>query len=172
MKKQQQRKRSITNKFIKVRDKKRSLDIRGACGGARARDRAPYNDRTATGHFKLPLWKDEEVNVCITEMETNEQRKVLTKLHRQFRHNSTKATEDLLRNAGLLNDKIKRINKEVVAECDICKQYKKTPARPVVALPIAKKFNDVVAMDLKIVKNGSAVDRREDCNLPLHLEPL
>ena len=107
---------------------------------------------TSTGHFKIPLWKDEEVNICITEMEFNEQRKVLTKLHRQFRHNSAKATEDLLRNAGLLNDDIRRINKEVVAHCEICKQYKKTPARPVVALPIAKKFNDVVAMDLKIVK--------------------
>ena len=109
---------------------------------------------TSTGHFKIPLWKDEEVNVCITEMEMNEQRKVLIKLHRQFRHNSAKATEDLLRNAGLLTNDIRRINKEVVADCDICKQYKKTPARPVIALPIAKKFNDVVAMDLKIVKNG------------------
>ena len=77
---------------------------------------------TTAGHFKIPLWKDEEVNVCITEMEKDEQRKVLTKLHRQFRQNSAKATEDLLQNAGLLNDEIWKINKDVVASCEICQQ--------------------------------------------------
>ena len=107
---------------------------------------------TSTGHFKIPLWQDEEVNICVTEMGKEEQRKTLTKLHRQFRHHPAKATEDILRNAGILNEEIKRINKEVVEACQICKQYKKTPARPVVALPMAKKFNDVVAMDLKVVR--------------------
>lgn len=111
---------------------------------------------TSTGHFKIPLWQeDEEVNVCVTDMSEIEQRKTLLKLHRQFRHHSAKATEDILRNAGILNEDVKRINKEVVDACDICKRYKKTPARPVVSLPMAKQFNDVVAMDLKIVQNNA-----------------
>ena len=73
-------------------------------------------------------------------MGKEEQRKTLTKLHRQFRHHPAKATEDILRNAGILNEEIKRIIKEVVEACQICKQYKKTPARPVVALPMARNL--------------------------------
>jgi len=107
---------------------------------------------TSTGYFKIPLWRDEEVNMCLTEMEESEKKKTLLKLHRQFRHHPAKTTEDLLRKAGLLNKDVKRINKEVVDNCQICKRYKRSPHNPVASLPLARKFNDVVAMDLKVVK--------------------
>ncbi|ESO92708.1 hypothetical protein LOTGIDRAFT_175654 [Lottia gigantea] len=35
-------------------------------------------------------------------------------------------------------------------ECDLCKQYVKTPPRPVVSMPMASRFNEKVAMDLKL----------------------
>ena len=35
--------------------------------------------------------------------------------------------------------------------CDTCDRYKKARARPVVSMPLANDFNDVVAMDLKFV---------------------
>ncbi|CAG2236725.1 unnamed protein product [Mytilus edulis] len=38
---------------------------------------------------------------------------------------------------------------EITEGCDVCKKYKKTPARPVVSLPLATEFNEVVAVDLK-----------------------
>ncbi|CAG2190172.1 unnamed protein product [Mytilus edulis] len=38
---------------------------------------------------------------------------------------------------------------EITEGCDVCKKYKKTPARPVVSLPLATYFNEVVAVDLK-----------------------
>jgi hypothetical protein len=34
-------------------------------------------------------------------------------------------------------------------ECEICKVHKKTPSRPVVAMPMATKMNQRVSMDLK-----------------------
>ena len=37
-------------------------------------------------------------------------------------------------------------------KCQTCKRYTKTPAHPVVSLPMAKHFNEKVAMDLKIKK--------------------
>ncbi|PIK35546.1 hypothetical protein BSL78_27628 [Apostichopus japonicus] len=43
---------------------------------------------------------------------------------------------------------------DVVSKCEVCKQYKKTPSRPVVGLPLAKEFNEVVALDLKEWKSG------------------
>ena len=33
--------------------------------------------------------------------------------------------------------------------CEICKLYKKAPARPVVSLPLENEFNEVVAVHLK-----------------------
>ena len=38
--------------------------------------------------------------------------------------------------------------------CDICCKFKKPVPRPVVSLPMAQKFNEVVSMDLKVRKNG------------------
>ena len=35
-----------------------------------------------------------------------------------------------------------------------CLKFKKTPMRPAVSLPLATKFNEAVAMDLKYWKNG------------------
>jgi len=37
---------------------------------------------------------------------------------------------------------------EVCKSCEICKRFKKTPAKPVVGLLMAKDFNDVIAMDI------------------------
>ena len=42
-------------------------------------------------------------------------------------------------------------------ECQTCCQFAKTPARPVVSLPMVNKFNDKVALDLKIWKGGKYI---------------
>ncbi len=41
--------------------------------------------------------------------------------------------------------------------CKTCKLYAKTPAKPVVALPMARYFNEKVAIDLKILSNGRKI---------------
>ena len=41
--------------------------------------------------------------------------------------------------------------------CDTCKRFQRTPARPVVSLPMATEFNDVVAMDLKVWQQGTYI---------------
>ena len=48
---------------------------------------------------------------------------------------------------------MKLITEDTYSSCEFCKRYKKTKARPVVCLPLAKKFSDVVAMDLKKFQN-------------------
>jgi len=124
-----------------------SLTVKGKCHEL---------DTTYNGHFKLPLWKDEEVNLCISDMTHDEKKAMITKLHRQFRHQPAYVTEGLMRRAEILTPELKKLNIEIAVNCDICKLYKRSPPRPVVALPIASKFNDVVAMDLKVfsLKNG------------------
>ena len=114
------------------------------------KDKCHELETTYNGHFKLPLWKDEEVNICMDEMTFEEKKAMTKKLHRQFRHQPAHITEDLLRRAEILTPELKKLNIETAVNCDICKLYKRSPPRPVVALPIASKFNDVVAMDLKV----------------------
>ena len=38
--------------------------------------------------------------------------------------------------------------KEVIEKCQVCAKYKKAPPKPVVGLPLATRFNEVVACDL------------------------
>ena len=76
-------------------------------------------------------------------------RKIGTKLHRQFGHATSDKLIRLLRNAKVNNIKLESEIKRVSDSCEVCLKFKKPVPRPIVALPIAKKFNDVVAMDLK-----------------------
>ena len=48
-----------------------------------------------------------------------------------------------------LHDELQKIDKE----CETCQRYRKTSPRPVVGLPMATKFQETVAMDLKFYKD-------------------
>ena len=110
---------------------------------------------TLNGHFKIPLWYQDEINLCVNEMSEAERIKTVKMLHQQFQLHLEKVREDLMRRVGVLIPELKRINQNVVKDCEICNRYKRTHPRPVVSLPLARRFNEVIAMDLKVVKNGS-----------------
>ena len=110
-------------------------------------------DTTSSGHYYIPL-KDCEVKVekvhMVIQQETYEgKQKMVKKLHRQFAHPTAKSLKAIMKNADVLDEECDTLVDDVSKKCDVCKRYKKTPARPVVCLPLAKQFNDVVAMDLK-----------------------
>ena len=123
---------------------------------------------TKSGHYAIPL------TPAVDSMQTDEQitllnkvckdenaldtRKAAEKLHRQFGHCSAERLTRLIQtsklwnaeNEKLLSGEVTRVSKE----CNICKQYKKAPPTPIVSLPLARQFNDVVAMDLIVMKHG------------------
>ena len=49
--------------------------------------------------------------------------------------------------------KLKEELKKVTEECATCQVYQKAPPKPVVGLPMATKFQETVAMDLKFYEN-------------------
>ena len=77
---------------------------------------------------------------------------IATKLHPQFSHPDVKKLLQLVANSSMASDQelINRI-KEVSSNCKICLEYKRPSPRPVVGLPLAVRFNQVVAMDLKMI---------------------
>lgn len=110
-------------------------------------------ETTSSGHYYIPL-RECEVKVenvyMVLEQKTREEKvKMIKKLHRQFAHPTAKSLKAIMKNADVFDEDCNTLIDDISTKCNICKRFKKTPARPVVCLPMAKQFNDVVAMDLK-----------------------
>ena len=113
---------------------------------------------TSSGHYIVPILP-EKVNMSafaveLDKLDEGERRKTLTKLHWQFGHASDDKLKSLLQDAGVWDSSYSSMLEEIVGGCDTCKRYMKAPPRSVVALPMATKFNEVVAIDLKTWKGG------------------
>ena len=110
---------------------------------------------TTSGHYCIPIDRMEEIpveevfSVKLEEMDSKNRYKTLVKLHRQFAHPPLKKLKSLLQNAGLWRNEYEDLLEEINKSCDLCKRYAKTPPRPVIGLPMAYHFNELVAMDLK-----------------------
>ena len=59
-----------------------------------------------------------------------------------------------MQSADAFDKRIDQLIDEVTKNCVTCKHYKKTPPRPVVFMPMATQFNEVVAMDVKHFRRG------------------
>ena len=75
------------------------------------------------------------------------------KLHRQFGHPSSERLIKMLQNAGVKNMKLEKSIHDVRDNCDVCIKFSKAPPKPIVSIPLADSFNEVLAMDLKVFGN-------------------
>ncbi|CAG2236150.1 unnamed protein product [Mytilus edulis] len=109
---------------------------------------------TSSGHYCVPIdqlkidIKVTAAALVATKM-TKDKTKIIEKLHKQFAHSSAKRLKTLLKDAGGYTKEHLNCVDGITEGCDVCKKYKKTPARPVVSLHWATEFNEVVAVDLK-----------------------
>ena len=78
----------------------------------------------------------------------------MRKVHRQFAHTSAAPLKNLLQTAGINDKSILKLVDSVSESCNTCKQLKRPANRPVVGLPLATEFNELVALDLKALKSG------------------
>ena len=119
---------------------------------------------SATGHYYLPLtsWDLEDSNNHFTlhashirDIGRAEKLKKAMKLHRQFAHASKEKLIKLVKESKEFNDKefIKCIE-EYCDSCEICRKYKRPYHKPIVGMPIANEFNEVLCMDLKEYKHN------------------
>ena len=115
-------------------------------------------ETTSSGHYCVPLRECvmpvEGVYLAVGDKHPDEKKKVIQKLHRQFAHPSAKSLKSLLKSAEVLDKESEEKITEITENCTICKRYKKTPSRPAVCLPLASRFKEAVAMDLKEFKPG------------------
>ena len=89
---------------------------------------------------------------------TEEEKKEVIKLHKYFAHrNARKLWDNLFQPAGRMKGK-KRLVMEFLDQCEVCRKYRRTPSRPKVGLPKSKDVNEVVSIDLKILKKSGNKD--------------
>ena len=79
--------------------------------------------------------------------------KVAQKLHNQFGHPSDARLIKMIINAGIQNKDLERKIVDVSKNCRTCQKFKKPVPRPVVSIPLANNFNEVIAIDLKSYEN-------------------
>ena len=122
---------------------------------------------TTAGHFIINLLQDEE-NDCLFLVEQvlaidiltadpKTQFQMLTKIHKQFGHRPKQAFVDVLKNAEAWDPSFSSMLNKIIDACEGCILRKRTPDRPAVAMSMARNVNDVVAMDLKKLKNGKHI---------------
>ena len=88
--------------------------------------------------------------IILMAMDTDEDfRAIAKKLHTQFAHPKPDKLIKLLKDGGHGHKYLIKEVKEVSDRCPICIKRQKPPLRPVVSMPMAKKFNDILAVDLK-----------------------
>ena len=85
-----------------------------------------------------------------TVLLTGNDRKTAQKLHKQFGHPTAKKLIDLLHKADIKEENLEKEIHSVSANCEACVRYKRPSPRPIVSIPLANKFNESVAMDLKV----------------------
>ena len=114
--------------------------------------------RDRKGHMRMALInkvKKESVWVDLGR-DHKEREKKVRKLHLQFGHPGWERLSKLIEESkgeenqgnGVEMEEIRNSVKKVTEQCEACIKFKKTPARPVVGMALAKKFNEVVALDL------------------------
>ena len=117
---------------------------------------------TSSGHYCIPLTNmlindQGNMNVsvvlhtaAVASLTVEEKRQKADKLHRQFCHASKEKLCKLVKDSEDFNDKgFLKIIEECCDVCELCMKHKRAPLRPVVGMPLAEKFNQVVCMDLK-----------------------
>ena len=116
---------------------------------------------TSSGHYCIPLSNTLLYDGCdmssfvlhaegLASLTEDEKYKKAVKLHKQFAHASKERLCRLVNESPTFKDAVflKMIEK-CCDSCEFCLKRKPPPLRPVVGLPLANVFNDVVCMDLK-----------------------
>lgn len=113
----------------------------------------------SSGHYFIPLIEPATDIVFFSlDGETDSVNyKTISKLHKQLAHPSDHGLLKLLTYAGLKGECYKKIVENISSNCLTCKKFRKTPARPVVSLPLAQNFNELVVLDLKEWKKSSNI---------------
>ena len=118
-----------------------------------------------SNHYAIPIGRQEKdltaeesqdvMTNLISEVyfENEDPEKMAWQIHRYFAHASSDKLKQFVSNTNHPKKKeiIQQIDK---LDCNLCKKHKREVPRPRVSLPMAERFNQTVALDLKFMDSG------------------
>lgn len=136
---------------INMRERIANLgDLNGETVRLRQDDKGQLKIKLIETKEKEEIWKEGWEGRSEKEKE-----RMIRKLHLQFGHaNGDKIwnlTEEAKWSEGLTEEDRRGMRSKIrtqIEKCEVCKKYKKVPARPVVGFKWSKTFNEVLAVDL------------------------
>ena len=112
---------------------------------------------TSSGHYAVAInkcqnFEDERnfMKYVLYSYGARDSKAKAVKLHRQFAHPSKEKLIKLIREAGISHSELEEEIRKLEGNCETCLKFKRAPSRPIVSMPMARNFNDIVSMDLKI----------------------
>ena len=120
----------------------------------------------SSGHYCIPLLSEPKegeffswvLAVDLATLTEKEQIKAIDKLHKQMGHHPKQKFVDLLKDANAWYPEADKHLDKVLDDCEGgCLLLKRNPDRPVVSMPMAKNFNEKVAIDLKNLSSGEHI---------------
>ena len=114
---------------------------------------------TSSGHYAIPIMKakqiinnlnrESDMSIMLTMTNDKDNHNIDLKLHRQFAQPSQEKLLQLIKNGKMNepwrgNQNLVEEIKNVSSNCPTCKKYKKVPPRPVVGLPMATEFQEIL----------------------------
>ena len=110
------------------------------------------------GHLRIPILRRKVEELLLEGLKGKSQKEIkgaIMKLHLQFGHGSGdkiwKLTEAAQWSDGLREDEkvvVRKLMTGLIASCEVCKKYKRNPAKSVVGFSWCKVFNEIIAMDI------------------------
>ena len=111
---------------------------------------------TSTGHYAVAITKgqnfEDEKNFMkyvLYSYGVRDSKAKALKLHGQFAHPSMEKLIKLIREAGIGHSELEEEIRKIEGNCETCLKFKRAPSRPIVSIPMTRKFNDTVSLDLK-----------------------
>ena len=95
-------------------------------------------------------------------MSKSEQMKMMRKLHKQFGHTPKEKFITFLKDAKSWHAGLEEYLDKIIDNCKGCLILKRNPDKPVLFMPMAKNFNEKVALALKEIKEADGRNSGED----------
>ena len=92
-----------------------------------------------------------EVILLVEKEDDVKSERAIKKIHKTLNHKGKEQLIYAYRNAGKLDEGIRKRINEIVDKCDICKKNSKSKPKPAVAIPKPSEFNSIVAIYLKVI---------------------
>ena len=104
--------------------------------------------------FEVSLDPKKHDVLMMEDMTIEEKFKKIKKVHHLMCHPTEPVLKKFFKESNDDDDETQQLIEDISRSCIVCIRHKRTPPRPRAGLPVSSDFNDVVALDLKILQKN------------------